>query len=105
MDIGAEHNATQVARNLVRAAREVADLEPVNTAAGNLVLARAEVPRLTGALDRSLQVHATGTTATIASPLAYAYRARPGILAAIRATSEEVLDLYTAHVTAALNKV
>jgi hypothetical protein len=108
MGFQATSDADTLARALVRAGADLADLEPTNQAAGAVVLAAATPPHRTGTLAASLTVAASPGGVVIGSPLRYAtfvhwgaprrhVRAQPFLLDAQRLTTDEVVDLYVQH--------
>lgn len=117
MTVSSTHNAEALARGFHQAAEDLGDLEAVNSEAGRVVLAAARPPRgATGRLAAGLQARATGREVTMASNVRYwsfvhwgapriHVRAQPFVLAAVRATTAEVLDLYTAHTHDSLRKI
>ncbi len=108
------HDADQVADKLHRAAAALGDLEATNTEAGRLVLARANPPVRTGRLASGLFAKTTNAGTDLASSAPYwtfvhwgapraHVRANPFLLAATRATTREVVALYTEHAREALD--
>lgn len=102
------HDADEVARKLHAAAEAIGDLEPTNAAAGALILAAANPPRLTGATEAGMFARTTAAGATLASSAPYwtfvhwgaprrHIRANPWLLAATRASISDVARLYTRH--------
>lgn len=109
-------DAADIARALARVPSELADLEPVNDAAGRIVLASARPPHRSGALAAGLHSEPTRAEVAIASTVPYwtfvhfgaprrHVRAQPFILSAITATKAEVAALYTDHARDVLSRV
>lgn len=101
------HDADQLAAGLAAAARAVGELEPVNQAAGAVVVA-APAPRRSGRMGDSVRAAATTTGVTVAAHTPYwtfvhwgAPRrhiiARPWLLAGLEANQEAIIDLYRSH--------
>lgn len=107
-------DAEALARHLHAAAEDLGDLGPVNSEAGRIVEAAARAPRRTGALAGSLRSAGTPGGVTIGSALRYAtfvhwgaprrhMAARPFLVTAVQATTEDVADLYLSHARDALD--
>lgn len=109
MTFTASSNADTLAAALSRVGVQLAELEPVNTAAGARVLGAAHPPQRTGALAASLRSAVGATEVTWTSPLSYAtfvhwgaprhhQRAQPFLLNALELSTAEVAELYARHV-------
>jgi hypothetical protein len=101
-------DAAQLAAKLTAAGRLVAELEPVNQRAGELVHADAHAPRRSGRLGASVRVAAAPDGFTIAGHTPYwtfvhwgaprrHVRAQPWLLSALRVDTAAVIQLYADH--------
>lgn len=115
-EFSSDSNAQAVATALHQAADNLADLEDVNAEAGRVVLAAAHPPRRSGELASKLRAWATGRDVVMASTARHFtfvhwgaprihVRAQPFVLTALRATADEVADLYGTHIQTTLRKV
>ncbi len=112
-----DHQADTLARDLYRAgAVLVDDLETTNAEAGRIVLARTNPPRRSGELAAGMFAEVTPTSTVLASHARHFtfvhwgaprhhVKAQPFILAAVRATRAEVINLYTDHARHAVGQV
>ncbi len=102
------HDADAAELRLRDAAAAIGDLEPVNSEAGRVILAAAHPPRLTGRTEAGMFARTTAAGATLASSAPYwtfvhwgaprrHIRANPWLLAATRASTQEVARLYIRH--------
>lgn len=113
-DFRASHDAGAVADKLHRAAEQLGDLEPVNTDAGQVIMAAARPPRVSGRTAAGMFARVTPAGASLASSAPYwtyvhwgaprrHVKANPWLLAATRASTAEVARLYLAHVQDSLD--
>lgn len=97
-----------VADGLHRAAAKLGDLEPVNTEAGQVIMANARPPVVSGATAAGMFATVTPAGLSLASRTDYwtfahwgaprrHVRANPWLLAATRASTAQVVGLYTEH--------
>jgi hypothetical protein len=93
------------------AARQLEDLDAVNTEAGALVVAAVEAPRRTGALDSTVAATAgpDGFTLTAGGPAvpyaAIVHARNPFLTRALDDEEQRITDLYTDHVTATVTTI
>lgn len=100
-------NSEEVARRLLAMGDQLAQLEPVNARAGELVQA-ASAPRRTGLLGASVNADATANGVTVGSSLRYATYvhwgaprrhviAQPWLLNQTKARETDIIELYRDH--------
>lgn len=102
-----DSDAAQLARTLLRAADELAELEPVNKRAGELIAA-GPAPRRSGQLAASVRADATANGVVVGSALRYAtfvhwgaprrhVIAQPWLLDQTKAREADLIELYRDH--------
>lgn len=103
------------ARQLLDAADALADLEPVNARAGDVVAA-GPAPRRSGLLGSTVRADATANGVVVGSTLRYAtfvhwgaprrhVRAQPWLLAQLAARQADLIEFYRDHAADAVAKV
>ena len=106
---------TQLADALGNIADDLDDLGQAHQEAGHAVLDSTRAPRVTGALAASLTVEATHGVTTVGSDLVYSgvihggwaarnIRPQPFLTDALEATTDQVVDIFTTHVTDIIRK-
>lgn len=106
----------ELARELHAAGVELAELDPANRDAAQLVLAAARPPRRSGRLDASLTARPTGEGVTFASTARYwtfvhwgaprrQLRAQPWWVEAIQPNRDQLVAVYAAHVRDTLQNI